>query len=280
MDLGRVGIWSFWLRSRTPAARSEIPQAAAELEQLGYGAIWLGGSPGVRHAEPLLEATSTLVVATGILNIWQYNVAGVAAACAALPPAHRERFLLGLGVSHQAFNQTYQRPMAAMADYLDGLDAAGRPAPRVLAALGPQMLELSRDRAVGAHPYLVTPQHTRWARQVLGTGPLLAPEVKVLLETEPERARAVARQHLAMYLRLPNYTNNLGRLGFTQDDLRGGGSDRLVDAVVAWGSVDTVVERVAEHHEAGADHVCLQALGDDQPRQVWRTLATALDLAG
>jgi probable F420-dependent oxidoreductase len=284
MDLGRVGIWSIALRAggRAPATHDEVREAAAELEELGYGTIWLGGSPAISDVAPLLDATTSVVVATGIVNIWQYDAAEVAAGVAGLAPAHRERFLLGIGASHPEANRAYTRPLAATAAYLDGLDAADPPVPargRVLAALGPRMLALSRDRTAGAHPYLVTAEHTRAAREVLGPGPLLAPEVKVVLDTDPDRARALARRHLEMYLRLENYISNLHRLGFGEEDLRSGGSDRLVDAVVAWGDADAVARRVAEHHDAGADHVCVQVVSEQaRPRRAWRELAAALRL--
>ncbi|MEV5751905.1 LLM class F420-dependent oxidoreductase [Actinoallomurus sp. NPDC052308] len=282
MDVGRVGIWSIGFRNDDPSAANEIRDAAAELEELGYGAIWLGGSPGVHHAVPLLEATSRIVVATGILNIWEYDAADVADRQKAVSAAYPGRFLLGLGASHPGLVKAYDKPYSAMTRYLDGLDAAGAPsAERVLAALGPRMLELARDRTAGAHPYLVTAEHTARARQVLSPDRLLAPEVKVVLDTDPERARATARQHLGFYIKLPNYTNNLLRLGFTEDDFADGGSDRLVDAVVAWGDVEAVRRRVDAHRDAGADHAALQVLTDDRsglPRAQWRELATALDL--
>jgi probable F420-dependent oxidoreductase len=281
MDLGRVGIWSIGLRSEDPQARGDITEAAAELEELGYGAIWLGGSPGIEHAVPLIEATSRLVVATGILSIWQYKAEDVAVQHNALARSDPGRFLLGLGVSHGPLvGDDYRRPYGAMIDYLDRLDAADVPrSERVIAALGPKMLAASRDRAAGAHPYLTTPEHTRKAREILGAGPLLAPEVKVVLDTDPDRARVTARDHLALYLRLPNYTGNLLRLGFVEDDLRDGGSDRLVDAVFAWGDLDAVRDRVAAHHQAGADHVALQVITADRtqlPRRQWRELAAVV----
>lgn len=278
MDIGRVGLWSIGLRSEDPAARSRIAEAAAELEELGYGAVWLGSSPGVHHAVPLLEATSRLVVATGILNIWQYEAEAVAEGQAALTKDHPGRFLLGLGASHGPLvGDRYWRPYSAMIDYLDRLDAVGAPASqRVLAALGPKMLAASRDRTAGAHPYLVNPEHTRQAREILGQGPLLAPEVKVVLDEDPAQARAAARAHLALYLRLPNYTGNLLRLGFDEADLANGGSDRLVDAVFAWGDVDAIRRRMNEHLDAGADHVALQIITEDRiglPLAEWRALA-------
>lgn len=277
-----IGIWSSGLRSDDPNAAGEIREAAAELEELGYSSIWLGSSPGVRHARPLLEATSRITVATGILNIWQHDAAEVAARQAELAKDHPGRFVLGLGASHGVVVKEYRRPYSTMVDFLDRLDAAGSGKDdRVLAALGPRMLALSRDRAAGAHPYLITPEHTATAREILGAGPLLAPEVKVVLDTDPERARAAARGHLAFYLGMPNYTGNLLRLGFTEDDLGNGGSDRLVDATFAWGGMDVIRERVAAHHEAGADQVVLQVVTAGQeplPRAQWRELAAGLDL--
>ncbi|KAB2346829.1 LLM class F420-dependent oxidoreductase [Actinomadura rudentiformis] len=278
MDIGRVGLWSIGLRSEDPAARPRIAEAAAELEELGYGAVWLGSNPGVDDAVPLLEATSRLVVATGILNIWQYEAEAVAERQAAVAKHHPGRFLLGLGASHGPLvGDRYRRPYSAMVDYLDRLDAAGAPASqRMLAALGPKMLAASRDRSAGAHPYLVTSEHTRQAREILGQGPLLAPEVKVVLDEDPARARAAARAHLAFYLQLPNYTGNLLRLGFDDADMADGGSDRLVDAVFAWGDAEAIRRRMNEHLDAGADHVALHVITGDRtglPLPQWRALA-------
>ncbi|GLW66518.1 LLM class F420-dependent oxidoreductase [Actinomadura rubrobrunea] len=278
MELGRVGIWSIGLRSDDPAHRPRIAEAAAELEELGYGTVWLGGSPGVHHARPLLEATSRLVVATGILSIWDYEPERVAEEQARLAKDFPGRFVLGLGVSHGVLvGDDYRRPYSKMMEYLDRLDAAGSPASqRVLAALGPRMLAASRDRAAGAHPYLITPEHTREAREILGGGPVLAPEVKVVLDDDQERARATARDHLEMYLQLPNYTGNLLRLGFSEEDFADGGSDRLVDAVFALGGVEAAARRVAEHHEAGADHVAIQVVTagrQELTMREWRELA-------
>jgi probable F420-dependent oxidoreductase len=285
MDLGRVGIWDIGLRMEENVAGGAATEAAAELEELGYGAVWLGLSPGVQHAEPLLKATARIVVATGILSIWDYEPADVAARHAAVTAEHPERFLLGLGVSHEVLvKERYKRPLAAMHAFLDGLDEAATPVPatqRVLAALGPRMLATARERAAGAHPYLVTPEHTRRARQVLGPDRLLAPEVKVVIDADPDRAGAVARRHVSRYLELPNYANNMRRLGYTDADLAGGGSDELVASVVAWGA-DSIRERVAAHEEAGADHVCVQVITDDRagmPRREWRELAAILGLA-
>ncbi|MFD3453949.1 LLM class F420-dependent oxidoreductase [Streptomyces sp. NPDC058691] len=282
--IGRYGLWNGGLRDPDPARAKELAETAAELEELGYGALWLGGSSGVEHAAPLIEATSSITVATGILSIWQYEAADVAARWSALESAHPSRFLLGLGVSHAKLAAQYERPYAAMTGYLDALDAAGVPAGRrVLAALGPKMMELTRDRSAGAHPYLVTPEHTAQSREILGRGPLLAPEFTVVLDTDPERARTTARAMLSFYLTLPNYTNSWLRLGFTEDDLANGGSDRLVDALIGWGDEERLRERIDAFLDAGADHVAVQVLtaGGDRnglPREEWRRLAAALGL--
>jgi probable F420-dependent oxidoreductase len=279
--VGRYGIWSMGLRSEDPARRGELGEAAAELEELGFGAVWLGGSSAVRHAVPLIEATSRLVVATGIQSIWQYDAAEVAAHFHDLEKAHPGRFLLGLGVSHAKLTDQYRRPYSAMVAYLDALDAASVPAGRrVLAALGPKMLELSGDRAAGSHPYLVTPEHSAMAREILGEAPLLAPETKVVLDTDPDTARAAARRVLAFYLGLPNYTKALLRFGFAEDDFADGGSDRLVDALFAWGDDERIRERIEAFRAAGADHVALQVIDDGSrdtlPRAAWRRLAELL----
>ncbi len=282
MDLGSVGIWSIGLRDESPGAQGAIREASAELEELGYGAIWLGGSPGVRHAVPPLEATSRIIVATGILSIWDYEAKDVAAEQEELSGRFPGRFLLGLGASHSALVRDYSKPYTRMVEYIDRLDAAGsRPSDRVLAALGPRMLALSRDRTAGAHPYLINPEHTARAREILGDGPLLAPEVKVAPDTDLTRAKAAAREHLGTYLGLPNYVNNLRSLGFTDEDLTDGGSDRLVDEVFALGGVEAARDRVAAHHAAGADHVVIQVISGDRRglhREEWRDLASALDL--
>ncbi|MEV8390870.1 MULTISPECIES: LLM class F420-dependent oxidoreductase [unclassified Streptomyces] len=284
-SVGRYGIWSVELRSEDATLRGEIPEAAAELEELGFGAVWLGGNSGVEHAVPLIEATSRLTVATGILSIWQYEAADAAARFLTLESRHPGRFLLGLGASHAQLAEQYRRPYSSMVGYLDALDAAGMPAGRiVLAALGPKMLELSRDRAGGAHPYLVTSEHTERARELLGPDPLLAPELKVVLDADPITARATARGYLARYLALPNYTNSFLRLGFTEDDFADGGSDRLIDAVYAWGDEARIRSRIDAFRAAGADHVALQIVTGDSasgapgalPRAEWRRLAEVL----
>ncbi|GAB2915349.1 LLM class F420-dependent oxidoreductase [Streptomyces mayteni] len=283
--LGPFGVWSGALKSDEPGRRAEIADAAAELDELGYGAVWLGGSPGVEQAVPLLAATRRITVATGILSIWLHSAEDVAARFADAEDAHGGRFLLGLGVSHGALTDQYRKPYSAMRAYLDALDAAPRPVPaerRVLAALGPKMLELSRDRSAGAHPYLVTAEHTAQARATLGESALLAPELKAVLDPDPARARATARAYLSRYLALPNYTNNLLRLGFAAEDFTEGGSDRLLNAVFALGDPAAVRARAEEFLAAGADHVALQVVPaegyDVFPLAAYRTLAEALPL--
>ncbi len=286
MQLTGTGIWSAPLRYGDPGAAAA---AAAELEGLGYTAVWLPdvGGDVFGSVEGLLAATEQAVVATGILNLWMHEPQETAARYAAIVGQHGPRFLVGIGVSHGPFIDLieagrYQRPLSKMREYLDGLDAAPEPLPaseRVLAALGPKMLGLARDRAGGAHPYLANPQHTAVAREVLGVGPLLAPEQPIVLDSDATAARQIARTHLATYLGLPNYVNNLLRLGHTEADVADGGSDRLVDSIVAWGDEDAIVARVQEHRDAGADHVCVQVLSPEPMSLAldqWRRLAPAL----
>lgn len=280
-EIGRYGVWSLGLRDEDPGRRGEIGEAAAELQELGYGTAWLGGSSAPVHALPLLEKTDRLIVGTSIQSIWQYDAEESAAGYAEVKAAHPGRFLLGLGMSHAKLAEQYRRPYSALVEYLDALDAAGVPAGRrVLAALGPKTVRLSGERSLGAIPYLVTPEHTARARELLGQEPLLAPEFAVVLESDPARARELARGHLEMYLQLPNYTSNFQRLGFSEDDLRDGGSDRLIDALYAWGDDDTIREKVNAFLTAGADHVALQVVDEGSPddlhRAAWRKLAGIL----
>jgi probable F420-dependent oxidoreductase len=285
MDLAGVGIWSSQLRY---GDAGEAAEAAAELEELGFTALWIPdvGGPVLDSVGQLLSATNQVVIATGILNLWMHEPADVAEAYAALTAEHGERFLLGIGVSHAPLIDSkepglYKKPLAATRAYLDALDATENPVPvanRVLAALGPKMLELSANRARGAHPYLVTPDHTRYAREHLGEGPLLLPEQTVLLTEDEAEARKLGTDWLRSYLALPNYANNLLRSGFSQEDVASV-SDRLFDAIIAWGDEETVLRRVNEHLAAGADHVCVQVLTADPrefPREQWRRLASAL----
>ncbi|AEM88396.1 LLM class F420-dependent oxidoreductase [Streptomyces violaceusniger] len=283
--LGKIGVWTAALKTDSLPSE-QVSEVAAELDELGYGAIWLGGSPSPDQAGVLLDATSRITIATGILSIWDHEAAYVAERHTALNAAHDGRFLLGLGVSHSALaGERYRRPYTAMKEYLTALDSAPSPVPasqRVLAALGPKMLELARDRAAGAHPYLVTPEHTAEARDILGKDSVLAPELKVVLDTDLDRARTTARGYLARYLALPNYTNNFRRLGFEDADFADGGSDRLISAMFALGDAEVIRARVDEFLAAGADHVAIQAVTEsplaDVPRAQWRTLAEALPL--
>jgi probable F420-dependent oxidoreductase len=272
--LGRFGIWR--------SANQVTPELAMELEQLGFGAVWLGGSPAgdLAQVEQLLDATSSLIVATGIVNMWNSDAHVVAESFARVERRHPERFLLGVGIGHPEAIQRYASPYQTMVNYLDVLDAGGVPQRSlVLAALGPKALRLAAERTAGAHPYLVPPEHTRQARATFGAQPLLAPEHKVVLETDAERARAIGRPKVQNpYLGLVNYTSNLRRLGWSDEDLSGGGSDALIDALVARGSVDQVAARLTEHLDAGADHVCIQLLtapGVD-PLDGYRQLAKVL----
>ncbi|MFI2032288.1 TIGR03620 family F420-dependent LLM class oxidoreductase [Streptomyces buecherae] len=291
--LGRVGVWSLGLRADDPTREAELGEAAAELEELGYGTLWIGGSPSVDQAVPLLASTERVTVGTSILSIWDHAAADVAARHAEVNAAYGGRFLLGLGVSHDEIAQKNDHPLAnrpysALKEYLTALDTAPTPVPRdqrALAALGPKMLELSRDRALGALPYLVTPEHVAQARATLGPDAVLAPEFKVVLDPDPERARAIARAYLSFYLGLANYTKNLLRLGFAEEDFVGGGSDRLLDASFAIGTPETARQRADEFLAAGADHLAVQVVtGKEQeqparlPRAEWRTLAEALPL--
>lgn len=281
-----TGVWNSALRYGDASAAAE---AAAELEELGYSALWMPDVGGdlFGSLENLLGATSSVTVATGILNLWMRKASETAERFNTLSDHYDGRLLLGIGVSHQLLIDgtgvgSYQKPFTRMVEYLDELDAQDPGVPdddRVLAALGPRMLALSRDRAGGAHTYLVTPEHTAVARGVLGGNKLLAPEQAVVLETDPERARTIARAFLAGYAILPNYSNNWKRFGFTDDDLADGCSDRLVDALVAWGDIGSISERVSEHYRAGADHVCIQVLGehlDGLQMDQYRRLAPAL----
>ena len=292
MDLGLFGVWSGALRN---GERGAMLEAAAELEELGYGTIWFpaGQHEGLaEHISSILQRTRRVVVATGIVNIWTHPAAEIAAEHHAITQAYPGRFLLGLGVSHQDVLERsglrYQRPLHKMIAYLDELDAAPIPVPieaRILAALGPRMLALARERSCGSHPYFVPPEHTRVVRQTLGPHKVVAPEHMVALAADPARARAIARPSIDRYLHAPNYTNNLLRLGFSEDDFRNGGSDRLVDAIVAWGTPEQIIKRVKEHHAAGADHVCIQVLTEtpqDLPTAMagWRQLAAVFSTSG
>lgn len=246
--------------------RGVTPQQATEIEALGYGAVWVGGSPpaALSWVEPILQATTTLCVATGIVNIWSAPAQRVAESFHRIEAAYPDRFLLGIGVGHAEMISEYRKPYNALVEYLDRLDDYGVPANRrVVAALGPRVLGLSARRSAGAHPYLTTPEHTARARELIGPSAFLAPEHKVVLTTDSARARTVGRQALDMYFNLANYRNNWKRLGFTDDEVSRPGSDRLVDAVVAYGTPDAIAARLNEHLLAGADHVPIQVLTED-----------------
>lgn len=282
MTLTGTGLWSFELRHHDPGL---VADAVAELESLGYSAVWIPdvGGDVFTPLEHLLASTSTMTIATGILNVWMHTAVEVSAWRAGLAEDQRDRFFLGIGISHAPLidpqpGMSWERPLATTRAYLDALDLGGVPVEaRCVAALGPKMLGLARDRAAGAHPYLVTPEHTATARDVLGDAGLYV-EQGAVLETDPDKARGIARQALATYSQLPNYVNNWKRLGFTDDDVTTM-SDRLVDGLIAWGDVVAVAARVQQHRDAGADHVCVQVLnepGAPMNRAAWRELAPAL----
>jgi probable F420-dependent oxidoreductase len=252
-NLGRFGSFG----------RGVTPEQAKEIEALGYGAVWVGGSPPAEldWVEPILEKTTTLQVATGIVNIWTAEAGAVAESFHRIEKAYPGRFLLGIGVGHPEANQEFRKPIDALTEYLDKLDEYGVPKNRrVVAALGPKVLKLSAERSAGAHPYLTTPKHTAESRRLLGPDAFIAPEHKVVLTTDAEQARAVGRKALEIYLNLTNYLNSWKRLGFSDEDVAKPGSDRLVDAVVAYGTADAIAARLKEHLDAGADHVPVQVL--------------------
>jgi probable F420-dependent oxidoreductase len=291
MKLGPFGIWTTTLDAQ-PGAKAQ--DSVRELERLGYAAIWFGESvrrEAFSNAGLLLAATDRIVVATGIASIYARDALTMAAGQKTLAEAYPGRFLLGIGVSHrpnveEVRGHVYGKPVATMRAYLEAMSKAPyqsvEPAEKpktVLAALGPNMLKLAAEKTSGAHPYFVPVDHTRRARETLGPEALLAPEQAVVLETDPARARSIARGHTQNYLRLPNYANNLRRLGYTEEDVAGAGSDRLVDDVVAWGDLDQVTSRIRAHIDAGADHVCVQVLAQDLralPMVAWRALAEKL----
>ncbi|WP_236794437.1 TIGR03620 family F420-dependent LLM class oxidoreductase [Amycolatopsis sp. GM8] len=293
MELGRVGIWTAAFEGHPSAAARS---AARELEDLGYRTLWLNETTGrdpFVMAGMLLSATSKLIVALGIANIYARDAMTTAAAQKTLAEAYPDRFLLGLGVSSPALVQKVRghdpsRPLTYMKDYLEAMDRApfhaigpDQPPQRILGALGPKMLELSVSHASGAHPYLTTPKHTSTAREILGPEALLAPEQMVVLEPDPSVARAIGRAAISYYLRAPGYLSNLRRLGFSDDDWANpkAASDRLVDGVVAWGGVERAVDRIRDHLDAGANHVAVQVLRGDReiPVTEWRELAEAFE---
>jgi probable F420-dependent oxidoreductase len=274
-ELGRFGVWTFG----TPT-----PEQAVEIEKLGYGAVWIGGSPAgdLNYVEPILERTATLQVATGIVNVWTAQAKEVAKAYHRIEDAYPGRFLLGVGIGHPEHTQEYRKPYDVLVEYLDVLDEECVPTSRrVVAALGPKVLKLSAQRSAGAHPYLTTPEHTAQARDVIGNSVFLAPEHKVVLTTDADKARAIGRETVDFYLNLSNYLNNWKRLGFTDQDIAKPGSDKLIDAVVAHGTADDIAKRLGEHLDAGADHVTIQVLGGwDKLLPTLTELAEPLGLKG
>ncbi|MEU7799336.1 TIGR03620 family F420-dependent LLM class oxidoreductase [Micromonospora arborensis] len=285
--LGTVGIWSMELRG---AARPEVREAAAELDQLGFPALWIPGLDGpgaLDDVEHLLVAAPRATVALGVLSMWGQDPTTLGSRWSTLDSAYGPRAVLGLGVSnaHSAANagQDYGTPTVSMCSFLDGLDAAPHPVPadrRLLGALGPKMVDLATTRTSGWHPFLVTPEYSAVQRARVGEVPLVAPHLAVVLDRDPGRARAAARDGIGMFIGFPAYRSNLARLGYGEEDLIPGGSDRLIDALVAWGDLDDVADRIQAHLDAGADHVTLHVLrpdaGADLPRQQWRELATLL----
>lgn len=292
LGLGPIGVWSAELHF---GEASKAAAAATELEELGYSAIWYPGAFGgtvFDMGADVLGATQRIPVAIGVLNLWKHRPAEVVAGFKRLENKAPGRFLLGIGASHAAMVNTdeqpdiYRRPFHAMTNYLDAIDGSGSAIPkdrRLLAALGPKMRRAAKERAAGVHSYFVTAEHTRVARESLGNNALLAPEQAVVLEKDAARAREIARKYTGAYLGFPNYCRNLLQLGWEEDDFLGGGSDRLVDALVAWGKPEEIRRKVYAHHEAGADHVCIQVISEEWgrmppefPYMEWRELAVAL----
>jgi probable F420-dependent oxidoreductase len=276
MQLSKLGIWTTYHH----IGEENAGEAARLVEQLGYGTFWLGGSPRLSSVRPLLEATERLVVGTGIVNVWQHEPAVLAREHAELTSDFADRLLLGIGIGHPEATGEYERPLSTMRSFLDGLDAAQPPVPRdelCLAALGPKMLQLSAERSRGAIPYFTPVEHTRFARELLGGRALIAPELACVLDTDGERARATARAYAKTYLRLRNYTSNLLRFDFSEQDIADGGSDRLIDAIVPQGTAREIAAVVQAHLDAGADHVCLQPVGvAGIPQEEWSDLAAAV----
>jgi probable F420-dependent oxidoreductase len=278
MELTRFGVFT----GPRLVGDDELVEAAKLAEQLGFGALWRGGSPEPAKLGPVLAGTDRLVAATGIVNVWSTPPDVAAAQHHELTTAYPNRFLLGIGIGHREATAEYQRPLAVMNEYLDALDAAPQPVPkdqRCIAALGPKMLDLSRERTLGTHPYFSSLEHTRAARERLGPEPLIALSIACVVDTDDERGRASARNYAAMYLRLSNYTNNLLRHEFTEQDIADGGSDRLIDTLIPHGSPEHIAQAAHEHLDAGADHICLQVVEfQGVPRDQWTELARALEL--
>jgi len=277
MNLTKHGVWIG--RSITEA---EYGEAARLAQDLGFGTLWLGGSPRLLTLRPMLEATEDLVIATGIVNIWQYEPSELAQEFAELDCDFPGRLLLGIGIGHPEATSEYQKPLTKSREFLDGIAAAATPVPRermVVAALGPKMLDLSFERTLGSHPYFVPVEHTQFARERLGAQALIAPELAVVVDDDKERAVAAARAYAEMYLQRTNYTSNLKRFGWTDEDIANGGSARLIDAIVPQGTAADLVPAIQAHLDDGADHVCVQPVGvKGVPTAQWTALAVALGL--
>jgi len=276
MELTKYGVWM-----GRSLAEDQYGEAAELAERLGFGALWLGGSPRLPSLRKLLTASERLTIATGIVNVWQYEPAELAQDFHALEEEFPGRVLLGIGIGHPEATAEYKAPLAKMREFFDALAAAQQPVPRermVVAALGPKMLDLAYERSLGTHPYFVPPEHTRFARERLGADALIAPEVAVSISGADAAAnRAAARKYATLYCGLQNYTRNLERFGYTEADFADGGSDRLLDEVVPQGSAEQVAASVQAHLDAGADHVCVQTIGvEGVPTTEWTALAEAL----
>jgi probable F420-dependent oxidoreductase len=280
-DLGSFGAWTFPPNASYRDFGPRVtPGQAREIERLGYGTLWVTGSPAAElsFAEPFLESTTALKVATGVVNIWSADAKTVAESFHRINTVYPGRFVLGIGAGHREHTEEYHKPYDALVDYLDELDEYGVPAnQRVVAALGPRVLRLAAERTAGAHPYNTTPEHTAQAREIIGPNALLLPEHKVLPIADAEEALAVGREVLNTYnyLNLTNYVTNFKRLGFTDADLTPPGSDKFVDALIAYGTPDDIANRLCEHLRAGANHVVIQVLGGSD-----QLLPTLTELAG
>jgi probable F420-dependent oxidoreductase len=278
MKLGLYGVWTTY----AAIGEENAADTAALVQDLGFGTFWLGGSPRLRSVRPLLTGADRIVVGTGIVNVWQYDPADLAAEYAELAPAFGERLLVGIGIGHPEATSDYRRPLSSMRAFLDGLDHAPAPLPRdhrCLAALRPRMLELAAERSLGAHTYFVPVDHTKAVREQLGPRPLIATELACVVDRDPTSAREKARTYARRYLALHNYTTNLLAFGFTEGDFADGGSDRLLEAIIPHGTPELIAAVAGDHVEAGADHVCLQPVGvTGVPRAEWRALAGALGL--
>lgn len=279
MDLGTFGVWTTY----HAIGEENAGEAAALAQELGFGTFWLGGSPRLPAVRPLLGATERLTVATGIVNVWAYEPDQLAREYTELAPEYADRLLVGIGIGHPEATSDYKHPLSTMRSFLDGLDTAATPVPRnrrCLAALGPKMLDLCAERSRGTLTYFVPVEHTRFARARLREGPLIATELACVLDMDVESARAQARRYASLYLGLRNYTANLLDFGFTEQDIAGGGSDRLIDVIVPHGSAEEVAAAAQAHLDAGADQVCFQPLGAQGiPRAQWTALARALGIS-